>query len=117
MMHKFFYLLVPFVLVSVLAACESDAEKYARTERNKKAHYEHLEKVEANRVREESVDRQNKEIDNAQDDLLNDYKKKSVKHYVSAGAGARVDSFTMKNGKVIICKTTVSDFGKAVDCN
>lgn len=64
------------------------------------------------------ADKANAIIDNAQDEILSDYKKQAVEHIVSNGAGrAKVDTFILKNGKTVSCVTTVSDYGKAVDCH
>jgi len=58
-----------------------------------------------------------KEIDRAQDDVLSEYRRKAVKHFTTRpGPGPRIDTFVMKNGNVIRCKTSVSDGGRAVDC-
>ena len=65
-----------------------------------------------------AAERDNAEIDKAQDDVLEDFRKKSVKHLISNGAGNyKVDTFILKNGDSVTCITSVSDFGKAVDCH
>lgn len=65
-----------------------------------------------------SVNSMNLEIDAAQDEVLNDFKKQAVEHFVSNGAGrVKVDTFILKNGEMKICTTTISDQGKAIDCH
>jgi hypothetical protein len=60
----------------------------------------------------------NKDIDRALDEILNDYKKKAVRHYVTAGgSGAKVDVFILESGETVYCKTSISDGGRAVDCS
>ena len=59
----------------------------------------------------------NKEIDSAINDVMEEYKQKAVEHSVLTGPGPRVDMFIMKNGAVVYCKTTITNAGKAVDCN
>lgn len=64
------------------------------------------------------ADKANAIIDNAQDEILRDYKKQAVEHIVSNRAGrAKVDTFILKNGKTVSCITTASDYGKAIDCH
>lgn len=59
----------------------------------------------------------NREIDRAQDGVIDDYRRKAERHLISAGPGPRVDTFVMKNGSIVICKTTITNGGKAVDCH
>ena len=63
------------------------------------------------------VDAMNKQIDQALDDVIDEYKRKSVSHKIFNGPGPRVDQFVMKDGSVVYCKTTVTDGGRAVDCD
>jgi hypothetical protein len=65
----------------------------------------------------EELDKMNKEIDDAINDVMDEYKQKAVKHSVLTGPGPRVDMFIMKNGTVVYCKTTITNAGKAVDCH
>lgn len=67
---------------------------------------------------QESLTSMNKEIDNTLDNIIDDYKKKAKRHWVSSAAGHfKVDAFELKNGEVVYCKTSITDAGKAVDCN
>ena len=66
---------------------------------------------------EQNLDAMNREIDAAQDSVLEEYRRKAVKHSSTSGAGAKVDTFLMKGGSIVICKTTVTNGGKAVDCH
>lgn len=64
------------------------------------------------------ADAANAEIDKALDDVIDDYKKQAVKHFTSnGGSNIKVDTFILKNGKTVHCKTSITDAGKAVDCN
>lgn len=63
------------------------------------------------------LDRMNREIDAAQNAVLEEYRRKAVEHTFTTGAGIRVDQFVMKSGEIVHCKTSISDYGKAVDCN
>jgi len=56
-------------------------------------------------------------IDQAQDDVLKDYERRAVKHIVATGPGPRVDTFVLKDGRIVLCKTTITNGGKAVDCH
>lgn len=63
-----------------------------------------------------SVERDNKMIDEAQDAVINDHKKKAVKHYIDTSGHSRIDLFTMKDGRIVTCTTTVANGEKAVSC-
>lgn len=65
----------------------------------------------------ENLDAMNKEIDQALNGVIDEYKRKAVKHKIVSGSGPRVDVFVMKDGTIVSCKTTVTDAGKAVDCH
>lgn len=65
----------------------------------------------------ENANAANKQIDQALVDVIDDYKKKAVEHKVTNSGGLRIDMFVMRSGAVVYCKTTVTDAGKAVDCN
>jgi len=64
------------------------------------------------------AEKSNKELDAAQEEMMADLKKKAVRHNrLPAGAGAKVESFEMRDGSVITCKTTVTNAGRAIDCS
>jgi hypothetical protein len=62
------------------------------------------------------LDEMNRQIDKALDGVIDEYKRKAVRHRVSGGPGPRIDVFEMKDGSIVYCKTTVTDAGKAVSC-
>lgn len=66
---------------------------------------------------EKSIDQMNREIDAAQDAVIDEYRRKAVKHLSDASGHVKVDTFVMKGGNIVICKTTVTNAGKAVSCN
>lgn len=66
---------------------------------------------------QDALDRMNREIDEAQNDVLEEYRRKAVRHEFTTGPGFRLDQFQMPSGRLVHCKTSISDYGKAVDCN
>lgn len=63
------------------------------------------------------IDEATRDFDAAQDDILKDYAKKAAKHYITPGPSIRIDTFLMKNGSMVICKTSVVGGGRATSCN
>lgn len=83
-------------------------------------HIDHSLRVNAKRLKEETereyLNRMNREIDGAQEGVIEEYRRKAVSHSVSSSGSVRVDTFKMPNGSLVYCKTTVLDSGKAVSC-
>lgn len=69
------------------------------------------------RKHESELDRINREVDEAQQSVLEDYRRLAVSHSYTTGSGFRIDQFVMNSGKIVHCKTTISSYGNAVDCN
>lgn len=69
------------------------------------------------RTQESEYDRMNREIDEAQQGVLDDYRRRAVGHSYTTGPGFRIDQFLMKSGRIVHCKTSISTYGNAVDCN
>lgn len=66
----------------------------------------------------EQVDRDNAEIDNAQNQVISDFRKRAIRTYATTGAGnVRVEAFVLKGGRTVYCSTIIGDSGKAVDCH
>lgn len=63
------------------------------------------------------LDEMNREIDDALNGVIDEYRKKAVRHRVDAGPGPRIDIFEMKDGTVVYCTTTITNAGKAVSCD
>jgi hypothetical protein len=60
----------------------------------------------------------NREIDRAQEQMLEDYKRRAVSSDTTVlGSGSRVDTFFMPGGKVVMCRTSVRNNARATSCN
>lgn len=66
---------------------------------------------------QERLARDETEINQAMSDVLARWEKKSVKHYVSNGAGPRVDTFVLQDGSSVLCTTSFRNGIRAVSCN
>ena len=63
------------------------------------------------------AEKSSRELDAAQDEMMADYKKRAVRHVqLPAGPGAKYESFEMKDGSLITCRTSVTNAGRAIDC-
>lgn len=64
----------------------------------------------------EDAEKANRSADQALDEILDDYDKKSISHQISSGSGPRIDTFTFKDRPAIICVTTVRNGIRAMRC-
>jgi hypothetical protein len=69
-------------------------------------------------IREErdSIDRANRQADEAQDALLEEYRRKAVRHRLQSSASGRVDMFEFADGSITVCTTTVRNNARATSC-
>jgi hypothetical protein len=58
----------------------------------------------------------NREADAAQDAMLESYRRKAVSSQTSSSTGARIDTFVMGDGQVVMCRTTVRNNARATSC-
>lgn len=93
------------------------SDEYRCQEDEIRGRYERARLKISRRDEEERLDEMNKKIDSALDGVIDEYKRKAVRHTLLGGPGARVDAFEMKDGSTVFCKTTITNAGKAVSCN
>jgi hypothetical protein len=62
-------------------------------------------------------DKGNREIDATLDKMMEDYKRKAVEHRVLTGGAVQIDTFIMKVGSVVYCRTSMRNNAKAISCN
>ena len=109
------YLILGLLIIFMLGKCSgpSETSTSASIESSNSSSDFEQKREEALKRAEEA----NREIDAAQDAVIDEYRKQAVDHFSTTGAGhIKVETFVMKDGKSVICTTTIRDGGKAVDC-
>ncbi len=112
-MHFLIGIFVIVWLLSQLGSCSESAEVKARKEK------ERQESIERSRAAEESIERAREEgaraleeadkaIREANGDRRAELERKAVSHRMSNRHGVRVDQYTMPDGSVVTCTTTIS---------
>ncbi|AMO23987.1 hypothetical protein GCM10027034_19060 [Ramlibacter solisilvae] len=65
----------------------------------------------------EKADADNRKIDEAQEAMITDYRRRARSSSTSATAAGRADSFVMQDGSIVICTTTFRHGARATTCN
>lgn len=65
----------------------------------------------------EEAEQGNRQADQAMEDMIESYRKRAKNSNTSATAAARIDTFEMPNGSLVICKTTFRNGARATTCN
>jgi len=118
-MHFVIGLVAVFWLISKISSCSEPAEVKARREA------EHREFIERSRAAEESVRRAREEgaraleeadkaIREANASRRSDLERRAVSHRMANRNGVRVDQYTMPDGRVVTCTTTISGNSPAI---
>lgn len=108
-MHVILGIILVFWVLSKVGGCSESAEVKAKREQ------ERIESVERSRYWEESAKRgreqgeeADKAIREANDSQREGLERRAISHRMTNRNGVRVDQYTMPNGTVVSCTTTIS---------
>jgi hypothetical protein len=65
----------------------------------------------------EEAEQANRQADQAMEDMIEGYHKRAKSSSTSTSASARIDSFIMPDGSIVMCSTTFRNGARATTCN